>query len=270
MMVRLRRYAFTLIELLVVIAIIAILIALLVPAVQKVREAAARTQCINNLKQMGLAAHGYHDTKRFMPNNGANTATRTEWCWAFQTLPFIEQAALFNIGMAGTPQAGVGVPIYLCPARGRQPFSTAGANSPGFNGPFTDYCINWNSFVNYGGGGTPPRLTMANITNLNGTSNTVYVGEGGMDVNEYQRNHGSNWEEVIYSGGYGGTGRGSNNIRQDAPGIGQTDVWGGPHGAGANFAMADGSVRSINYTFSGSAAFYYALRWSNNVPFSLN
>jgi len=265
-----RRIAFTLIELLVVIAIIAILIGLLVPAVQKVREAAARTQCVNNLKQWGVAAHSFHDVTKTLAHNGVNTANRPDWCWAYQLLPYVEQENLKKIGDAGTPQA-VGLEILMCPSRGRQRFSTAGANSPGFNGPFTDYKMNWVSFDNRSNSPTVPgRLNMATVTNLNGTSNTIYVAEGYLNPNEYRRNHGSNWEEVIYSGGYGGTGRGSTELRQDNISVGQGDRWGSAHPAGAMFGMLDGSVRMIGYNFSGSTAFFRALRWNNNQPFSLD
>lgn len=104
-----RRRAFTLVELLVVIAIIGILVGLLLPAVQAAREAARRMQCSNNLKQLGLAHHNYHDAfKTFPPGaiNGRFGQSRAVWAWCAQLLPFIEQTNLFNsLGVSGTEAA---------------------------------------------------------------------------------------------------------------------------------------------------------------------
>ncbi|MEW4531363.1 DUF1559 domain-containing protein [Maioricimonas sp. JC845] len=94
---QLRRRGFTLIELLVVIAIIAILIALLLPAVQQAREAARRSSCKNNMKQIGLALHNYHDVYGQFPN-GATATSHGSWgpSWWARILPYIDQAPLFN------------------------------------------------------------------------------------------------------------------------------------------------------------------------------
>src|SRR5688500_14868950 len=106
-----RRYGFTLVELLVVIAIIGVLVALLLPAVQASREAARRTQCKNNLKQIGLAFHQHHDVHQFFPTGGWDWATPPTYVngtpaigreqqagWGFQILPYVEQTVVWNGG----------------------------------------------------------------------------------------------------------------------------------------------------------------------------
>jgi prepilin-type N-terminal cleavage/methylation domain-containing protein/prepilin-type processing-associated H-X9-DG protein len=124
------RQAFTLIELLVVIAIIAILVGLLLPAVQKVREAANRIKCANNLKQIGLACHHYHNTHRSFPPgyravpSSDPVATSPGWGWATFLLPFVEQTNLaqsirFDLPIEDPQNAVarvVSVPLYLCPS----------------------------------------------------------------------------------------------------------------------------------------------------------
>lgn len=141
MLLRARKSGFTLIELLVVIAIIAVLIALLLPAVQQAREAARRSQCKNNLKQIGLALHNYHDTFGKFPSgfisnawpsptsNGVTTEL-TCWSWGAMILPYIDQAPMYNVLQPGTltlaanlaaggaqaTAATTPLPAFMCPS----------------------------------------------------------------------------------------------------------------------------------------------------------
>jgi len=122
-----KRRAFTLIELLVVIAIIAILIALLLPAVQQAREAARRTQCKNNMKQIGLALHNYESTSTCFPL-GSNASWDRIPNWRLQIFPYLEQANLysrmdFNLSFSGlvtnantTALSNNKIATYICPS----------------------------------------------------------------------------------------------------------------------------------------------------------
>ncbi len=129
-----RRSAFTLVELLVVIAIIGVLVAILLPAIQAAREAARRTQCVNNLRQIGLATLNYHDARREFPTGGTepwhdtgdkNAIFGKGYGWMVQILPYVEDTALQNIskGYGAGDKAkdlivrGTAIPLYFCPSR---------------------------------------------------------------------------------------------------------------------------------------------------------
>jgi prepilin-type N-terminal cleavage/methylation domain-containing protein len=263
-----RRRGFGIIELLVVIAIIAFLIALLVPAVMKVRAAAGQTQSTNNLKQIALAAHSFHDANKRMPFNGSDvmvgntkyskvamSQTFTSGSWGFQILPYIDQAPLFN-----NISRDVGLPVYMCPARGR-PIAEAGKDG----GAWSDYF--WNNYINdpenaEKADNADKKRTLVGITD--GTSNTIMVGHGNISLDQYMAKSDVTLCTDIFDGGTFGTARAGKNgqtspggvtLQRDsknAPGIGS---WGGPFEQGGLMAMCDGTVRMFPYSINNLADF---------------
>jgi prepilin-type N-terminal cleavage/methylation domain-containing protein len=267
-----RRSAFTLIELLVVIAIIAILIGLLLPAVQKVREAAARTQSINNLKQMGLAMQNHHDALSMLPDMGQlfswpnpqASGTTQLGPWTYQILPYIEQQNLWNSwGLAwntNTPPAGVslGVKIFMDPGRGRTLVDANGAAR-------TDYCLNsypfnGNACSTSFGAGTPSALvrplTLMSISD--GTSNTLFVGEKALPTTQYNT-PAVGWNECAWEATSNNSRDGilsyqdSNSVLKSQNGAPYgAEMWGAPYSGGFPICMYDGSVRIMQYDTSGN------------------
>jgi prepilin-type N-terminal cleavage/methylation domain-containing protein/prepilin-type processing-associated H-X9-DG protein len=284
------RRGFTLIELLVVIAIIAILIGLLLPAVQKVREAAARLKCQNNLKQMGIAFQSYYDAAGFLPTSGTEVPTggtdnppknRLDWGWTYEILPYLEQGNLLNVAN-NTVVRATPLPVYACPAR----------NGPRFAGGSyrSDYAGNGGTNPNASPGAScngtvvrsrgsdvsdvPGVLKLGNVTD--GLSNTIFVGEKIINADKTCCADNESWA---------GPGLDADIIRGARP---NGSVWwtpakdfrdaavpddehyrfGSNHTSGMNAVFGDGSVRFIRYSVD-PATFMRACNRMDGLTFNL-
>jgi prepilin-type N-terminal cleavage/methylation domain-containing protein len=293
-------WGFTLIELLVVIAIIAVLIGMLVPAVQKVREAAMRIACGNNLKQLGLALHDYHDTYQMLPSDFDNA----NWTPGFPTsfgpygttpatpytiaiLPYIEQGnqipnAMYDGWGGGSDWSNVVNPatggqvqpikIYVCP--GRRNTSAGPKLDYGYGGlvfyepPQAATPVGWplaHSILYPGPFGTPTQTSLTMITNADGTAFTALLGHKGMQPQNYAANvkdpTDMGWAQCADQ---------ANTLRnpwyfyQDTDRINMDAYLGGPHANLCPTLFGDGSVRNISY--NQSTDIYGALwGWDDGV-----
>ena len=251
---------FTLVELLVVIAIIGVLVALLLPAVQAAREAARRSQCSNNLRQIGIAMHNHHDTYGALPLGWLTTTTSQPnpgWSWQALILPFIEQGTLYDKLVVDintpVPPATTGTYImtpikgFRCPSDAGQPL-----NSNYGNYPTTNYVCNREVHLPEASN-KPPALNFAGITD--GTSNTILVGE-----RDFTKNVGGSQlirHSSTTSSFEGRPGLGLNR-KNPAGKTGTGDCarleFGSMHPSVVGFVIADGSVRMISQSIDADVS----------------
>lgn len=261
-----QRKAFTLIELLVVIAIIAILVSLLMPAVQAAREAARRTNCINNMKQIGIALHNYHDSNNCFPM-GLNSQVVGPFV---AILPFIEQEHLQNLydfslyytDGDNLDAINTELSVYRCPTmfmpREVPDYACAepGAvgsygGSMGTNNGAATFTMTDGMFCGYSGFlGISPTVTMGMVRD--GTSQTLLVGEFNYQLEDYLWTGSSTscaakagetrWGSSRWAPGYPGVSLGSTGGDFNTNTAANREVWRSDHPGGANFLLADGSI----------------------------